>query len=168
LQTLSYSVVSGGSGYSAPIFQANQCGVAVPATLTNTATGCWYDCGSSWSVSPNLLTGSTTSERWRTTQATPGIITAVATRVFTYTHQFYLTMIVNPTSAESVTPSSGWHVMYAVYSFFANCFLCPCHVLCLLNLLIAFPAATLVSWFRFLVITMTIFEDAVRWCAHTH
>jgi hypothetical protein len=108
-QMLSYSVVGGGSGYSAPVFQANQFGVVTPVPLANTATGNWFDSGSDWTVLPNPLTGSTTSERWFTTQATSGTIGASSTRTFTYQHQFYLTMLTSSSSAGTIWPASGWH-----------------------------------------------------------
>jgi hypothetical protein len=109
LQTLSYSVSRGGSGYSPPTFQANQFGSAFPITLTTTAAGYWFDYGSPWTVDPNPLTGSTSNERWLTTQAVSGSIVGSATRAFMYQHEFYLTMQVNPSGAGSVSRSSGWY-----------------------------------------------------------
>jgi hypothetical protein len=109
LQTLSYSVSGGGSGYSPPTFQANQFDSPFLVTLTNTATGYWYDYGSAWTVGPNPLGGSTSSEGWYTMEATSGTIGGSSTRAFTYHHQFYLTMQVSPSGVGSVSPSSGWH-----------------------------------------------------------
>jgi C1A family cysteine protease len=109
LQTLSYSVSGGGSGYSPPTFQANQFGSPLPVTLTTTATRYWFDYGSTWTAGPNPLSGSTSSERWFTTQTITGTIGSSSTRAFKYQHQYYLMMQVSPVGAGSVSPSSGWH-----------------------------------------------------------
>jgi hypothetical protein len=111
LQTLSYSVRGGGSGYSAPSFQANQFGSPFPVTLTKTAARYWFDYGSSWTVGPNPLVGSTSTERWLTTQATTGSIAGIINswHAFTFQHQFYLTMQASPSGAGSVNPSSSWY-----------------------------------------------------------
>jgi hypothetical protein len=106
--TLSYAVSGGGSGYSAPTFAASRYGVSAPQVLTLTATGYWYDAGSSWSTTPNPLSGSGTSERWITTQTTSGTISSTETIAFTYQHQYYLTTQVNPSGGCSVSVASGW------------------------------------------------------------
>lgn len=108
LQTVSYSVTGGGSGYSAPKFQANQFSSSSTVSMTTTPTKDWFDYGSSWVAGPNPLTGSTSSERWFTTHSTTGTIASSSTRVFNYRYQFYLTMQVTPSGAGSVSPSSGW------------------------------------------------------------
>jgi len=112
LQTLSYSVVGGGSP-NPPSFTANQFGASTPQVLTTTATGYWYDycCGPTWSELwsvTNPLGGSSASEQWVTSQAT-GQITSAQTIAFAYQHQYYLTMKVNVSYDGSVTPSSGWY-----------------------------------------------------------
>jgi hypothetical protein len=107
LQTVSYSVAGGGSGYSAPSYTANRFGLSAPQTLTTTATGYWYDSGSSWSVT-NPLSGSTGSEQWATSQSTSGTVTSAQTTVFTYQNQYYLTMQASPSIAGTVSPTSGW------------------------------------------------------------
>jgi hypothetical protein len=107
LQTLSYSVSGGDSGYSPPTFQANQFGSPIAIPLTNTPTGYWFDYGSRWTVT-NPLGGSSSSERWFTTQATAGSIGSSSTRAFKFQHQYYLTMQVSPSGAGYVVPSSCW------------------------------------------------------------
>jgi hypothetical protein len=107
LQILSYSVSGGGTGYSPPTLHANQFGSPTSVTLTTTATKYWFDYGSSWTVT-NPLVGSTSNERWFTTQTTTGSIASSSTRAFKYQHQFYLTMAVSSSAAGSVAPSSGW------------------------------------------------------------
>ena len=73
LQTLSYGV-SGGGTPSAPSFTANQLGSPFSQILTTSATGYYFDSGSSWTVSPNPLTGSGNSERWQSNQTLNGTI----------------------------------------------------------------------------------------------
>jgi hypothetical protein len=88
LMTLSYSV-TGSSGYSAPSFSANAFGASAPQTLTTTATGYWFDSGSSWTVT-NPLAGSSGTERWYTSQAVSGTVSAT-TIAFVYYHQYQVT-----------------------------------------------------------------------------
>jgi hypothetical protein len=107
LQNLSFLVIAGGSGYSAPTFTANSFGTPTGHVLTTLTTGFWFDSASSWSVS-NPLSGSNSGERWFASVGTSGTITGVATLAFNYQHQFFLTMQVSPSGAGSVTPS-GWH-----------------------------------------------------------
>jgi kumamolisin len=107
LQTLSYSVVGGGTGYTAPTFAANQFGSLSPKTLTGTPTSYWFDSGSGWSAT-NPLSGSTSTEQWFTTQTTSGTISSTQIPPFAYQHQFMLTTQVRPITAGTVTPSSSW------------------------------------------------------------
>jgi len=104
LQTLSYSVIGGGSGYSAPSFTATQLGLSAPQTLTTSATGYWYDYGSSWSVT-NPLGGSSGSEQWITTQSTSGTISSAQTIAFSYQNQYTITFTMNGHGSPS--PASG-------------------------------------------------------------
>ncbi len=119
LQTLSYSVVGGGTGYSAPTFTANQFGASVPQTLTTTATGYWYDASSSWSVT-NPLSGSTSFERWYISSTASGTISSSQTLAFSYQHQYYLAMAASPSTAGVVSPSSGWQNSGASVSISAS------------------------------------------------
>jgi hypothetical protein len=105
--TLSYAVVGGGLGYSAPTFTTYQFGSSISQVLTTTATGYWFDAASSWSV-PNPLLGSTSSQRWWTSLPTSGTISSARTVAFSYQHQYYLTMQASPQSGGTVSPSSGW------------------------------------------------------------
>jgi hypothetical protein len=106
--TVSYSVVGGGSGYSAPVFHyVDPYGNYIEYLLTTTATEIQVGPGSSWSVTPNPLTGSGMSERWYSNQVLIGNtgIGSNQTMVFTYHHQYYITV----TSAYgSPTQSSQW------------------------------------------------------------
>jgi hypothetical protein len=105
-QTLSYTVTGGSAGYSAPSFTTNQFGAFTLQVLTTTANGYWFDNDASWTVT-NPLNGSTSSERWFSSQTVSGTISAAQTLKFSYSHQYYLTMQVNPSSGET-TPSSGF------------------------------------------------------------
>ncbi len=94
--TLSYSITGGGSP-SAPTFTALQVGSSVGQTLTTTPTKYWFDAGSSWSLSPNPLGGSTSSERWQTNSATSGTLSSstVTTITVTFYHQYFATLQIN-------------------------------------------------------------------------
>jgi hypothetical protein len=107
LQTLSYAVKGGGTP-TPPNFQSKQFGSAASLTLTTTPTGTWFDVGATWTVT-NPLGGSGSSERWYTSQAVSGTIGSASTTVFTYQHQYYLTMVASPSTAGTVAPKSGWH-----------------------------------------------------------
>jgi rhamnogalacturonyl hydrolase YesR len=102
--TVSYSVLGSGSP-TAPAFHYALKGTSNSLTLTKTAKAVSVDLGSTWSVTPNPLGGSTTSQRWYSTQALTGTASAT-TIVFSFQHQYYLTMKVS--GLGSVTPSSGW------------------------------------------------------------
>jgi hypothetical protein len=88
--TLSYTIVGSGSP-TPPVFNYVQGGVSQTSTLTSTPTPYPVDPGSSWSVSPNPLSGSSSSERWDSNQALSGSASAV-TIVFTFYHQFLQTL----------------------------------------------------------------------------
>ncbi len=93
LQTLSYSLVGGGSP-SSPAFTANQFGSSFGQILTTSATGYWFDSGASWSLT-NPLSASTASERWQTNQAVSGAISGTQTIVVIYYHQYLVTLQYN-------------------------------------------------------------------------
>jgi hypothetical protein len=63
--TCSYSV-SGGGTPSPPALDGQQLGSASQNPLTATPTTIWVDAGSSWTISPNPLSGSAGTERWQT------------------------------------------------------------------------------------------------------
>ncbi len=106
--TLSYTVIGGGSGYSSPTFQANQFGRLLIVTLTATPKAYWFDYGATWTINPDPLSGSTSTERWFTTQATHGTIAANTTLLFNYNHQYYLSIQSSPLSYGTVSLASGW------------------------------------------------------------
>src|SRR5271157_5576661 len=101
--TLSYSV-SGGSGYSAPTFTANQLGSPYGQVLTTSATGYWFDAGASWTET-NPLTGSNSSTRWQTNQPVSGTVSSATTIAFTYYHQFLVTASYSTSDSSTPSPS---------------------------------------------------------------
>jgi hypothetical protein len=103
--TVSYGVVGGGSGYSAPVFHYVLNGVSKALTLTTTPTAVSADWGSPWSVTPTPLIGSTPSQRWFATQPLTGIAFPTTIQFF-FQRQYYLTMLV--TGPGSAGPSTGW------------------------------------------------------------
>ena len=88
--TLSYSVVGGGTSYSAPIFSYISDGFQQSATLTTSATVYSLDSSTSWSITNELL-GSTSTERWMTNQTISGNTLSAAAINFVYYHQFFVT-----------------------------------------------------------------------------
>jgi hypothetical protein len=106
-QRLSYSV-SSGLGYSAPEYSALSFGTPTVWTLPTMATRFWFDAGSAWSTT-NPLSGSSSEERWFTSQLTSGTISGPETHAFTYQHQYFLRMRVSPSGHGITTPASGWY-----------------------------------------------------------
>jgi hypothetical protein len=102
--TLNYEVSGGGSSYSAPTLNGTEFGSAYAPTLTGTATAYWLDSGSSWSVT-NPLLGSSTIERWDTSQISSGTVSAAQTTLFTYYNQYQVTFAVNPSGTGSTSPA---------------------------------------------------------------
>jgi len=111
LQTLSYSVIGGGSP-SAPSFTGTQFGTSASQVLTSSPTAYWYDAGSSWSVT-NPLSGLTGSEQWVANQTT-GTIQSSQALAIGYQHQYMLTMQVSPSGGGTAMPNTGWQNATAV------------------------------------------------------
>ncbi len=84
--TVSYAVLGGGTGYTAPTLTYVQGGATRTATLGTSPNGYTVDANSAWSVT-NPLAGSSSSERWQSPQATSGTATASVTIIFSYYHQ---------------------------------------------------------------------------------
>ena len=85
--TVSYSI-SGGGTPTAPGFNFLFGGTAYTYTMTTTATGVFVDPGSAWSVSPNPLTGSGSTERWETNAVISGTATTSITVSPVYYNQY--------------------------------------------------------------------------------
>jgi uncharacterized repeat protein (TIGR02543 family) len=116
--TVSYAIVGGGQictgnppfqicTPSPPTFNYVEDGVSKSLILTTKPVSVMADFGSSWSVTPNPLSGSDASERWIAAEGTSGTITGGGTLAFTYQRQYYLTFYVNPGGAGSVGVGSG-------------------------------------------------------------
>jgi hypothetical protein len=88
--TLSYAV-SGGGSPTAPTLSYTKNGASQTPALTISATVYWMDDTTTWSVTPNPLTGSGSSERWQSNQALSGTATGASTAVFNFYHQYLLT-----------------------------------------------------------------------------
>jgi len=104
--TFSYSIVGGGSGYSPPILTYISNGVQQEAVLGTAPAVYRLDSGSTWSVT-TTLPGSTTSERWDTSNQTSGIATSTKTVVLVYNHQYTVTFAVSPLGAGRTSPSGS-------------------------------------------------------------
>jgi hypothetical protein len=85
--TLSYSVQGGSSAPTAPVFTYVSNGVEQTATLGTTPTQFLVDANTAWNVT-NPLTGSSSDERWQTSQQTSGVATSSQTIVFQYYQQY--------------------------------------------------------------------------------
>ncbi len=99
--TVSYSIVGGGAGYSAPVFHYVYGGVSYNYTLTGTPTSKSVDVGSAWSVTVNPLTGSNASERWYSTGTLSGTVTTSFSSVFIFYHQYLQTLSYSITGSGS-------------------------------------------------------------------
>ena len=89
--TLSYSVAGGGTSYSSPAFSYFSDGFQQSATLTTSPTVYSLDSGTSWSI-VSELPGSTSIERWVTSQTVTGSAISATAINFQYYHQFYVTV----------------------------------------------------------------------------
>ena len=83
--TASYSVSGGGTPTSPTLNYVNSTGGQEHATLTTTPTAYTAESGSTWTITPNPLTGSGTTERW----ATDGVTSGTATASFTVSPVYY-------------------------------------------------------------------------------
>lgn len=88
---MSYSVVDGGSGYTAPILTYTHNGQQVTVPLTTTPAFYAMDVGSTWTVSQSLP-GSSSTERWATEQQDSGVVSSSETFAFVYYNQFLETV----------------------------------------------------------------------------
>jgi Thermopsin len=88
LETVSYSVGGGGSGYSAPALSGQEFGAAVSLPVGTSPASYWLDAATVYSAT-NPLAGSGSSERWFALSG-QGSVTASESIVIAYSHQFYL------------------------------------------------------------------------------
>lgn len=104
LVTFGFNVVGGGSNYSPPAATCQEFGNQISPTM---GTQIWVD-AAQYSF-PNLLTGSSSSERWQTNVSVTGNIGSSATIDIPYTHQYYVMIILNPTTGGSISAASSWY-----------------------------------------------------------
>ena len=103
--SLSYSIVGGATGASAPTLTSTQFGVAYTPSLTGSATAYWLDNGASWSIT-NPLVGSGSTEQWMTNQSpTSGTVSAAQTTAYTYYHQYQVSA--SYSTSDGTTPSAS-------------------------------------------------------------
>ena len=84
-----YSVLDGGTGFSAPSLSYTSFGTPESLTLTASLQSAWGDSGSSWSVT-DPLSGSTPSERWSTAIGS-GTVSSNSPVSFVYYNQYAFT-----------------------------------------------------------------------------
>ena len=106
--TFSYSV-AGGEGYGAPVFTYISQGSQEEVSLGTTPTAYLVDPGSQWSVSSELP-GSSSSERWVTSDTVSGTATSAQSIVLSYQAQYNVTVGSNAPYGGFVGPaSSEWY-----------------------------------------------------------
>jgi hypothetical protein len=105
--TVSYAISGGGSPSSAPVIHYVSATVPTDYPLTTSPADITVDIGTTWSVTPNPLDGSTSDEQWYSSDALSGTFTTDPTTVvFTFDHQYRVTYAVTGCSSLSVTPPS--------------------------------------------------------------
>jgi hypothetical protein len=105
--SVSYSIVGGGTP-TAPVFNYVLNGAAKSLTLSQASTSVSVDPGTTWSITANPLSSSSSTQRWYSNEPLTGTASSV-TLVFSFYRQFYLTMQVSSSAAGSVAPGSGWY-----------------------------------------------------------
>ena len=109
----SYSVTGGGSGYPSPQFNFDSFGNSSSVALQTSPEGYWIDSGSSWSVSPKTLNGSSSPlERWSASNSSSfsGIANSSNPVIDpNYVHQYFVNFTVNTPLGGSVQNESGWY-----------------------------------------------------------
>ena len=90
-ETVSYSISDVSSGYTAPTLDYTYLGSSgATYTMTATPTMVWLDYGTSWTATPNPLTGSDSNQRWDANSGTSGTSSAGGTINPEYYHQYYV------------------------------------------------------------------------------
>ncbi len=103
--TVLYSVVGGGTP-AAPALNGTQGGHPLTTPISN-STSYFLDAGTQWSVS-SVLPGSTTQERWTTSQTTSGTASASTGLSMVYRHQYSLTARATPEAGGSAGITTVW------------------------------------------------------------
>ena len=87
-ESVSYSILDGGSPTAAPNLAYFSLGILTTYTMTTSSVTEWIDYATSWSISPNPLTGSSSTERWEASGGLAGSTTAGGTIDPLYYHQY--------------------------------------------------------------------------------
>lgn len=107
LAKLEYQVLGGGSPVS-PTYGYISLGNETSSTLSTSLTSYWADSGTVWNAT-NILGSSASDERWVTTSATTGLVSAPFSEVLSYNHQYYLVVEVNTALGGTFSNSTGWY-----------------------------------------------------------
>ena len=103
-----YGVLGGGSGFSAPNATFQNLGSNVNTTLQSQPKAYWVDTNSTWSY-PKILSGSTTKERWISTNSTVSVsVDSPLSISLNYQNQYFVSVSSISPSAGQVDPRSGW------------------------------------------------------------
>ena len=107
---VSFEVVGGGSGFTAPKFTFGSLGTDSNVTMQMQPMEYWADSGSSWTA-PSLLNGSSGVERWESTNSsTSGTIgSSQGSLLINYQDQYFVVISDNTANGGSVQPSNGWY-----------------------------------------------------------
>jgi hypothetical protein len=114
VMTVSYSVTGGGSPTAPILHYVDANGNSKADPINTTATQVIMGTGVAWSVTPNPLLGSTSSERWYSNDTLSGATPpsgGAGTFVFTYHHQYQVTF-----SQSGVDSSAGSNTVLTVGS----------------------------------------------------
>lgn len=113
----SFFVSDGSTGYTAnPSLVASLFGASLTTPLTTTPSSLWLD-AAHWASSPQLLLGSTSTQRWYATTNT-GVVSGAAINV-KYFHQYWVVFSVAPVGSGSTSPT-GWYNANAVDTIHAT------------------------------------------------
>ena len=104
LVSFNYTVADGYGRYAPPSVAAIQFGSSISPALGQQI---WVDAASKYSYT-NPLPGSTSIERWITSNSTGSVRSGGAVSL-SYDHQYYLDFRSNPISAGLISLSSGWY-----------------------------------------------------------
>ncbi|HXQ93213.1 MAG TPA: hypothetical protein VN739_09435 [Nitrososphaerales archaeon] len=120
-ESISYSVSDGSVAPSNPTLNGVQLGSAYGQGLSTVSNLVWLDAYSNWSVSPNTLIGSTSTQRWfAPTFALSGTVTLGSAISPEFLHQFLVTFASSPTVGGTAVPLSGWFNASSVIPITAN------------------------------------------------
>lgn len=103
--TFAFSVVGGGSGYSAPSVACTAFGVQTSVQAIGTV---WVDALTNFTY-PSVLAGSTSTERWFAASGLEGALETLSRVEVVYHHQYFLSVTTDPAEVGSVGEQSGWY-----------------------------------------------------------